>query len=477
MSNNKRNEAESSSAEIEKASTQKMSGSNIFKLGGLSRKAIYLKRHWWLIGVIALLSLGALGASLKYLESDAQRVMRERSQSSPLNPTEETFLSKVNPFLPAPPAPQLSKEYIYAGSRLLAVEDAGAGQGNPTPTPTPTPTLTPTPTPVPPPSCPTGFTSLGGWINADPSASVFGNKLFVFVKGGDDAFYFQTTLDGNFSGWFGLGGYLISNPASAVVGSTLYVEGTGGNNSRYYQATNDGVNFSGWVGGTVNAQTNPATYFNGNTYTFVKGSGSQPPLCVKIEAGGTPPPPPTPAITSVATSANSACLNLTLDGVAGATSYDVRILNSGYTINTAQLSFPWCGLQPSTYYEYQARAVNAYGSSGWSNTAGGTTATPPPTPTPTPVPETYQMSASVLSANKVQINWTASVTRPANTDLIKITFGSNSSNVVYSEYTQGGTSGQFFFSPRGFGSGNFTVRYLKNGTTQVAGTSFYIDGR
>lgn len=40
--------------------------------------------------------------------------------------------------------PQLSKEYLYAGGRLLAVEDANAGAGA-TPTPTPTPTPAPTP--------------------------------------------------------------------------------------------------------------------------------------------------------------------------------------------------------------------------------------------------------------------------------------------------------------------------------------------
>jgi len=43
--------------------------------------------------------------------------------------------SNWNPIPPPSPTPQLSKEYIYAGSRLLAVEDANA----PTPTPTPTP--------------------------------------------------------------------------------------------------------------------------------------------------------------------------------------------------------------------------------------------------------------------------------------------------------------------------------------------------
>jgi FG-GAP-like repeat len=39
--------------------------------------------------------------------------------------------SAWNPFPPPPPTPQLSKEYVYAGSRLLAVEDASAVAASP----------------------------------------------------------------------------------------------------------------------------------------------------------------------------------------------------------------------------------------------------------------------------------------------------------------------------------------------------------
>lgn len=94
----------------------------------------YLKNHLWVVGVIAFLALGTLGAGLKYLDEDAQRELAKRANSkgNPNNQQEQSFLNKVNPFLPSPmptPSPTLlplSKSYVYAGSRLLAVEDANA---------------------------------------------------------------------------------------------------------------------------------------------------------------------------------------------------------------------------------------------------------------------------------------------------------------------------------------------------------------
>ncbi|HEV7646098.1 MAG TPA: VCBS repeat-containing protein [Pyrinomonadaceae bacterium] len=83
--------------------------------------------RWWVIGLIAFLSLGVLGAGLKYLE-EAAREERAKQEQNPLAKN-ESLLASINPFMPVPtptPTPQLSKEYIYAGSRMLAVEDAGA---------------------------------------------------------------------------------------------------------------------------------------------------------------------------------------------------------------------------------------------------------------------------------------------------------------------------------------------------------------
>ena len=96
----------------------------------------YIKNplHWWVIGLITLLSLGAMGAGLRYLETDAERELARRKTATPLNQPQASLLSAVNPFLPNPsptPTPQLSKEYIYAGSRMLAVEDANASAAPP----------------------------------------------------------------------------------------------------------------------------------------------------------------------------------------------------------------------------------------------------------------------------------------------------------------------------------------------------------
>lgn len=91
----------------------------------------FLKTHsrWWVIALVVFLSLGVLGAGLKYLE-DSAREEKVRRQRDPLGAKNESLLARINPFMPTPtpePTPQLSKSYIYAESqRLLAVEDAAA---------------------------------------------------------------------------------------------------------------------------------------------------------------------------------------------------------------------------------------------------------------------------------------------------------------------------------------------------------------
>ena len=79
------------------------------------------------IGVVLLLLAGGVGAALKYMEEDSRR-------QNAFRPGDRSMLASVNPWVVQPtptPTPQLSKEYIYAGSRLLAVEDAGANVAPP----------------------------------------------------------------------------------------------------------------------------------------------------------------------------------------------------------------------------------------------------------------------------------------------------------------------------------------------------------
>ncbi len=91
----------------------------------------YLKNHWWIVALMLFLTLASLGAGLKYLDDAAKQDKASNIQNTGL-------LSKINPFAANPlptatpvPTPQLSKEYIYAGSRVLAVEDVNASAAPP----------------------------------------------------------------------------------------------------------------------------------------------------------------------------------------------------------------------------------------------------------------------------------------------------------------------------------------------------------
>ena len=87
----------------------------------------FVTTHPFAILILTVASLGIVGSGLKYLEDDADR-------QKLLKPNERSALARFNPFIAPPsptPTPQLSKEYIYAGSRLLAVEDANANAAPP----------------------------------------------------------------------------------------------------------------------------------------------------------------------------------------------------------------------------------------------------------------------------------------------------------------------------------------------------------
>lgn len=124
----------------------------------------------------------------------------------------------------------------------------------------------------------------------------------------------------------------------------------------------------------------------GSTHTFeVQGVNQWGVSGWSSQRSGTTQPIPVPTIASVSPQGDPTCLNLVINPVSGAVSYNVKIVANGYTANFTQTSFPWCGLSPNTYYEYQAQAVTSLGTSTWSAAVGGTTGAPP-TPTPTPTP-------------------------------------------------------------------------------------------
>ena len=91
----------------------------------------YLRHHWWAVGLIALLSLGVFGAGLKYLDESAKREKAANAGKPLSERQDQSLLSKVNPFVEAPlpsATPQLAREYVYAGGRLLNVIDANAAE-------------------------------------------------------------------------------------------------------------------------------------------------------------------------------------------------------------------------------------------------------------------------------------------------------------------------------------------------------------
>lgn len=78
--------------------------------------------------IVIFFGLSCLGAGLKYLEEDAKRQIESGDWKNG-GSKEQSLIDRLNPFFPTAqpsPSPQMSKEYIYAGSRLLAVEDANA---------------------------------------------------------------------------------------------------------------------------------------------------------------------------------------------------------------------------------------------------------------------------------------------------------------------------------------------------------------
>jgi hypothetical protein len=124
---NRNRQAVQSFIEPESECRQPVSEPEAVARGPLFGYLSYCRNHLWAVALIAFLSIGAIGAVLKYLDEDAQK-------QKLLAAKDRSALSRLNPFLAPPtatPTPQLKSEYLYAGSRLLAVEDANANVAPP----------------------------------------------------------------------------------------------------------------------------------------------------------------------------------------------------------------------------------------------------------------------------------------------------------------------------------------------------------
>ena len=77
----------------------------------------------------------------------------------------------------------------------------------------------------------------------------------------------------------------------------------------------------------------------------------------------------------VATAASATEINLTWNGVIGASSYDIERTSGGSTMMLSSTTehFADTGLTASTAYSYRVRGVNTFGPTDWSNTATATT--------------------------------------------------------------------------------------------------------
>jgi len=107
------------------------------------KSAADARQGWWfglhrngrllVLGMTLFIVVGVFGAGFKYLEDDAKRQQAD-SKTLAADLKNKSWVNRINPFVSAPlptSTPQLSKEYIYAGSRLLTVEDANANAAPP----------------------------------------------------------------------------------------------------------------------------------------------------------------------------------------------------------------------------------------------------------------------------------------------------------------------------------------------------------
>lgn len=335
-----------------------------------------IKQKILAIGVVGLLSIGVLGAMGEFSSEKRGGVLSGIAETIGLKKKSSNGYDPANP---QSGTPQLSKEYIYAGSRMLATEDYGIA-----------PSSTSAQNNLALGKTAQQSTTANDWVAARATDGntdgVFGNNSVTHTAG-DAQPWWQVDL-GSYSDITQIKIWNRTDCCMERLSNLRVFVSDVPFTSNDYNSNQAGMgiyNIPGAVGNSITIDVNRT-----GRYIRVQLAATDYLSLAEVQVFGTvnpnppPQPPATPTITSITANADPTCLNLAITPVNGAVSYNVRLVANGYTINVLQASFPWCGLSPSTSYQFEAQAVNNIGASGWSATVGGTTGAPIPQPPPTP---------------------------------------------------------------------------------------------
>lgn len=357
------------------------------------------KQKFLAIGIIALLALGALGAIDNFSGNKG---------SSLFSRTAETVGLKEKPANPLQTLAgpdgtlQLSKEYIYAGSRMLAIEDYGlSGASQPS---APSAPAAPTLNVV-------SQTQINVYWNASPAGeNVASYKLRIngshLITGITYTSFPATSLSPGTSYTFEVAAVNSSGVASAWSASVTattqsnapapsvptgsYTETVSSTQVNYYwNASPSSENVTGYNVRLNGAQVLTGFAYTsypftglatGTNYTFevaaVNSSGGVSGWSAPV-TGTTAAAPSAPTI-NAADVVSSTQINLywssaqTGENVAG---YNVRMNGAQVLTGFTYTSYPFGSLSPNTTYTFEVQAVDAAGgASAWSPSASATTA-------------------------------------------------------------------------------------------------------
>lgn len=372
-------------------------------------KASTLKEKLIALGVVALLSIGALGAIGEF-SGGKGGVFSSLAETVGLKKKSNNQADKLNEGLTPPEGTlQLSKEYIYSGSRMVATEDYGVTNGTPTPTPTvtptPTPTTTITPTPTATPSNGNNicladmWTGGNSYLHPTPGWQVQTNGDLLSPT--DNWWFAQSKMPlSQIGDWVEFDYTPLSNPSLRAL--NLYAS----NNTIYGFIDGAFYTINGYAG-------------SGSTYSV----GDK--LKFQVEAG-----------------------------------YVIKAYRNGaldFTFPVAMdpnnpLYITW-GIYPSLPQNSLLKKPTC-GHSGGGN-------------------PTFNLSASptqVQTGGTVTVNWTANTQRPTNDWIGLYPVGAANNAYIASQYIQGGTSGSLNFQMPTV-TGNYEFRYFPEGSYTLVATS------